>query len=102
MKVITNNQPRDIIDGWELSPDARGEFDYIDWPAVERGEASPQFFRFKGELHDLGEFSATGVFGETYPEVGQWDGYRSDSFFSALVVRYVEDYERVVVGLVLS
>jgi hypothetical protein len=100
VQVKTNNVPRDVIEGYELSPAEREEFDYIDWSAVERGQASPTFFRYKGELHDLGEFT---VWASTpHDELKKWDGYRSDTFFSALVVRYVDDFERVIVGLVMS
>ena len=97
--VRTNNVPRDVIDAWELTADERAEFDYLDWPAIERGEDSASFFRYKGELHDLGEFMVWD--NPASPTRGNWDGFRSDSFFSGLVVRYVDD-ERVVVGLVMS
>lgn len=99
--VRTNNVPRDVIEGFELSAEERAEFDYIDWDAVDRGEDAPWFFRFKGELHDLGEFTVWSTAPAFHP-ASQWDGYRADSFFSALVVRYVDEFERVVVGTVLS
>lgn len=99
MKVITNHHHRDVIDAWSLTPKEREEFDYLDWPAIAAGEDSASFFRYRGDLHDLGEFMRW----DTRPdELKQWDGYRSDSFFSALVVRYVDNCEGVVVGLVLS
>jgi hypothetical protein len=105
VRVITNNVPRDVIDAWELSPAERERFDYIDWPAVEEGRESASFFRYRGELYDLGEFSAD--YGITKgsglpPHLSRWDGYMSESAFSALVVRYVDDYERVVIGRVVS
>lgn len=105
MRVITNNVPRDLIDAYELGEAERQEFDYLDWEAIDRGEDSAQFFRYKGDLHDLGEFTANWGMtrGSGLPDsLSKWDGYRSDSFFSALVVRYVEDCERVIVGLVLT
>jgi hypothetical protein len=103
--VRTNNVPRDVIDGYELSAEERAEFDYIDWPAVDRGEESASFVRYRGELHDLGEFSADyGITrGAGLPaHLANWDGYRADSFYSALVVRYCDDFKRVVVGLVIA
>lgn len=105
VKVITNNVPRPVIEAYELTLKEREEFDYLDWEAIDKGEDSATFFRYKGELHDLGEFSADyGILkGSGLPEhLSKWDGYRSDSFFSALVVRYVENFEYVVVGLALS
>lgn|SRR5487761_1389650 len=105
MKVITNNMPRDIIDAGELTPAERAEFDYLDWPAMERGEDSASFFRYRGQLYDLGEFSVDyGIAkGSGLPDhLSRWDGYMSDSFFSAIVVRYVNDNEQVVIGTVLT
>jgi hypothetical protein len=105
MQVITNHHPRDIIDGWQLTADERAEFDYLDWPAIDAGTDSASFFRYRGELHDLGEFTADyGITRDAgLPEsLNRWDGYRSDSFFSALVVRFVDDNERVVIGRVLT
>lgn len=113
IKVITDNQPREIIDGWRLSAAEREEFDYLDWPAIDDGRDSASFFRYQGDLHDLGEF--TRDYGITKgaglpPHLSEWDGYRSDSFFSALVVRLTDadgqtrntDLDHVIVGLVLS
>lgn len=104
MRVITNHHPRDIVDGWELTADERAEFDYLDWPAIDAGNDSASFVRYRGELHDLGEFTADyGITrGAGLPaSLSSWHGYRSDSAFSALVVRYVDD-ERVIVGMVLT
>lgn len=106
MKVITNSVPRDIVDAWELTPREREEFDYLDWDKIEKGEDSASLFRYKGQLYDLGEFTAdSGIAkGSGLPEhLCKWDGYLSDSFFSATVVRYERPgYERVIVGTVLS
>ena len=92
--VTTNNHWRDVVYGYELTPAERAEFDYIDWNAVEAGCDNPSFVRYKGELHDLSEFELTTLPG--------WQGYRSDSFFSGLAIRYSDDFERVVVALILS
>lgn len=105
IKVTTNNVPRDVIDAWQLSATERVEFDYLNWEAIEAGSDSASFFRYKGQLHDLGEFQTTHAtpWGDASGlRAAGWDGYRSDSFFSALVVRFVDDGERVVVGLALS
>lgn len=94
MEITTNNVPRDVIEAHELTLKERIEFDYIDWNKVEKGEENASFFRYKGELHDLGEFmSASNIVG-----LQNWDGYRSDAFYFGLVVKYVEDFERVIVG----
>ena len=55
LKFRTNWHRRPIIDAWELTPAERLEFDYLDWPAIERGEDSASFVRYRGDLHDLGD-----------------------------------------------
>jgi len=104
LRIITNHVPRDVIEAYELTTDERDQFDYLDWPSIDRGEESASFVRYRGELHDLGEFEAVGPrhTDERRDALAEWDGVRADSFFSALVVRYVDEYERVVVGLALS
>lgn len=106
MKIKTNNVPRDVIDAWQLTAKEREEFDYLNWKAIDEGCDSASFVRYRGDLHDLGEFSADwGITkGSGLPDsLKGWDAYRSDSMFSALVIRYVdEDCGRVVVGLALS
>jgi hypothetical protein len=97
-KVTTNNVPRPIVNAWELSDADRAEFDYLDWPAIERGEGSAEFFRYKGTLYDLGEFSRVIAPDSVrhHPmecaasEFQGWDGYQGDSFFSGLLIRYAD------------
>jgi hypothetical protein len=107
MNIVTNNVPRPVIDAWELTASEQEEFDYVNWPAIEAGEDSASFFRYKGQLYDLGEFTADyGITrGSGLPdEMKGWDGYMSESFFSAIVVKYVnEDGDwSVIVGTVYS
>ncbi len=102
-RIITNNKPRDVVDACELTQAERHYFDYLDWNAIEDGRDSASFFRYAGSTYDLGEFMTTSMpFGA--PDLARlgWHGYMSDSFFSAIVVRYVEDNERIVVGRCLS
>ena len=102
--IRTNNVPRDFVDAWELSSKERAEFDYIDWQAIEDGRDSATFFRYKGVLYDLGEFSRLHDNGRVQMARGDmspfasWDGYMSDSFFSGLVIRLVDNGERCIVG----
>lgn len=97
MSVTTNHVPRPVIEAYELSLKEREEFDYLDWEAAEKGNASYQFFRYKGQVYDLGEFTTTWSLPVTSPFAG-WDGYITDSFFSGIVVKFSNDYEYVVVG----
>lgn len=94
--ITTNGVPRDVIDAIYLNADERAEFDYVNWDAIDRGEDSASFVRYRGELYDLGEFEAWD--NPDSPTRQGWDGVRTESYFSGLVVRYVDDSERVIVG----
>jgi hypothetical protein len=96
--VITNNHRRDVIEAHELDRAERENFDYIDWNKVDAGEASASFMRYKGELHDLGEFEVFSPGINPAWNGQRWDGICTDSFFSGILVRYCEDenFERVI------
>jgi hypothetical protein len=97
LTIITNNVPRDVLDGYELTVKERDEFPYVNWQGIEEGSDSASFFRYKGETYDLGEFMAPTGLPEFNP-LCAWGGYRNDSFFSGIVIRYVDDCERIIVG----
>jgi hypothetical protein len=97
LRIITNRIPREVLDSFELTTAEREEFDYLDWAALDAGEDSASFIRYHGSTYDLGEFQTTSGMPEFSP-LRQWDGYLSDSFFSGLVVKFVDDCERVIVG----
>lgn len=94
MAIVTNNQPRDIISWYDLTPAERKEFDYL-----PEGEGS--FFRYKNHMYDLGEFMHIDTNIAPHPQRedwGKWHGYSSDSYFSGVLVRYALDNESVIVG----
>lgn len=97
--VTTNNHHRPILDSWELTDAERREFDYIDWEACEAGSDSASFFRYRGQVYDLSEFI------DSPPsEVGGWDAFASDSYFSGIVVRLCQrdgEYS-IVVGTLIA
>lgn len=99
VKVTTNNVPRDVLYWYELTPAERGGFEYYTDTDTRRAEF--QAFRYRGEVYDLGDFMSTSdrTLSSRTPDVFDgWDGYQPDSFFSGIVVRYVENYEAVIVG----
>jgi hypothetical protein len=102
IRVITNNVPRDIVDAYELTLAERVEFDYLDWDSIDQGSDSATFLRYRGVTYDLGEFQTTHGLPVFNPLARDWDGYHSDSFFSGIVVRYVNDFEQVIVGTFLA
>ena len=87
MTIKTNNVPRDVVYWYELTDAERAEFDYLD---SDDAQCSASFFRYRGNVYDLGEFMVSPIKG--------WDGIRNDSYFSGILVRYVEDCERVIVA----
>ena len=94
MKIITNHVPRDLIYGYELSDAEKEDFDYLD------DIDSHDFFRYRGVVYDPSEFMVWD--NPESPMRDYWDGFRCDSYFSGVVIKYVDNYERVIVGLVLS
>jgi len=101
--IITNNVPRPILSSYELTrEDYDNYFDYYNVDQIHSGEISPEFFRYKGELYDLGEFSFISHRNDpTAPsEFPGWHGIQPDSFFSGILIRYSpdSDYEEIVVG----
>ena len=98
MKIKTNNQPRDVLTWYDLTPAEQKEFDYL-----EEGEGS--FFRYKNQMYDLGEFMRIDANITPHPQRDGWEkwhGYASDSYFSGVLVRYTSDCEQVVVGMYYS
>lgn len=95
MKIITNNQPRYTLDSFELTKDERKEFDYLDWEAIDKGDASAALFRYKGNLYDLGEFS---LVESDNKEMKGWHGYSASSYFSGIVVKYDYNQDSIIVG----
>ena len=99
LTIKTNNVPRDYSYGMEFSGKERKEmlkqFDYLN----EEEFNQQSFVNYKGYWYDLGEFMRVG---DSELEKLKWEGYSSDSFFSGVVVRYVEDDEQVVMGTYFS
>lgn len=94
LRITTNGHPRPILYGWELTEKEREDFDYLSPDELDEHD----FVRYKGEVYDLDEFERIPVH-EGKPVFPGWSGYRSDSFFSGVLIRYPEDDdENVVMG----
>lgn len=92
MKLTTNNVPRDLIYFSDLTEKEQKNFDWYD----DDENSGLDFFRYRGNAYCLSEFMrVTKLEREWFKD---WDGYMSDSYFSGIVVRYVNDFEQVVVG----
>lgn len=85
--IITNNQPRGILYGFQLPKKYRKEFDYL----TDEEYGDQAFFIYKNQAYDLCEFIRSENF-------KKWDGYSSDSFFSGVLIKIVDEGESVIVG----
>lgn len=89
--IKTNNKPRPILYGHELTTKEKQDFEYL-----EDIETS-SFVRYKGQVYHLGEFW---IITKAMPFYDKgWQGCLSDTFFSGLVIKYCPtDSESVIVG----
>lgn len=99
MQIRTNHQSRPVLHGFELTDTEKQNFDYLE------NVDNSQFFRFKGQVYDLGEFMR--ITPPIAPHARRknwenWHGYSSDSAFSGVLVKYVDDCERVIVAQYFS
>ena len=92
MNIATNNIPRPVLYWEDLTPDERAEFDY-----VGDNPHDFSFFRYKGEVYDLGEFQRIPD-GIQYAKWRGWHSYQSDSYFSGVLVKLDPGADTVIVG----
>ena len=87
--IVTNHHWRNLTYGHELAPKWRPEFDYLS----DEDYATHDFLVYRGDVYDVCEFTVSSIPG--------WDGFRSDSYFSGIAIKYDQDYEQVRVALVM-
>lgn len=93
--IKTNNRPRHIVYGYELTPKEQKDFDYYD---NSEDFNSASFFRYRGHVYDLSQFMRV----EGNMALLGWDGYSSDTYFSGVLVKYTDDPDSVIVGMYYS
>ena len=87
IKIMTNNKPRQLIYGYELTDKQKQDFDYIE------DIDSHDFVKYKNNIYDLSEFMRV----ENNSSLKDWEGYSSDSHFSGTLVKYIDD-DSVIMG----
>jgi hypothetical protein len=87
--IITNNVPRTLVTFNDLRKEDQADFDYVG----EYDKDSPRFFAYKGAWYDANEYMRCHD-----TRLQGWDGYAGDTYFSGTLIKYVDDYERVIVG----
>ena len=83
MKIITNNVPRNMIYGYELTDKQKQDFDYLE------DIDSHDFVKYKGMVFDVSEFMIT--------ELEGWDGVSGGSYFHGYLIKIV-DSDTVIMG----
>lgn len=93
--IITNNIPRHVIYGFELSEKWRKEFDYLEGVDLD----CATFVMYKGWLYHLGDILALNTGLDCLPNgFENWHGYVSETYFSGVLFRFSNDWESVVCG----
>lgn len=87
IKIMTNNKPRQLIYGYELSDKQKQDFDYIE------DIDSHDFVKYKNNIYDLSEFMRV----ENNDSLKDWHGYSRDSYFSGTLVKYTDE-DTVIMG----
>ena len=106
IKIKTNNVPRQTVYGCQLPEKWRSKFGYMSDEEYE----THTFVIYKKWVYDISEFMRipNGAFGinnladndSDFIDLNKWHGYMSDSFFSGVLIRFVDecDDEYVVMG----
>lgn len=95
MEIITNNQERAIVSWYDLTDIER---EWFDWEGAEESS----FFRYKGTVYCMSDFTVVPK-GVLESARNAWDGMLSDSYFSAILIRFADsDCESVIVARAYS
>lgn len=84
VNIYGNNHDVPLIYWYELTNKEKSEFDYIENP-----EDNFTGFKYKGDVYDLNDFMR--IENNAPAWIKKFDGYRGDSFFSGILVKYNED-----------
>lgn len=99
MEIITNNQWRNFLYGYEIPETVlHSDFDYL-----SEDDATDGFIKYRGNYYHLSEFT---MLPKTKPIPGEchcdWHGYSSDSAFSGVLVRISDDGEQYQIATFIS
>ena len=107
-ELITNGKPRALLPLCDLPEKARTDFDYVD-----ADDYSERFFHYRGAYYDAhdaqriepdsGRAHRVGWSMRVHPgePFARFDGIVSESYFSGIVFRFVDD-DSVIVGRYFS
>ena len=87
INIITNNKPRQLIYGYELTDKQKEDFDYIE------DIDSRKFVKYKNNIYVLSDFMGI----KNNDSLKDWHGYNSDSAFSGTLIKCIDD-DSVIMG----
>lgn len=95
LKITTNNQPRVPFALHDLPLKVQQEFDYID-----KDDYSERFVKYRGVWYDVFDTMAvrTSRGGSPMTEFDGWDSFLSETFFSGVLFKWIDDGDSVIVG----
>jgi hypothetical protein len=101
IEIRTNGHHRELQSVNDLPQAVVEEFDYLD----EEEHYTPRLVQYRGVWYDVFEMMVThSQYSPGNDTLRQWDAYDCDTFFSGIVVRFVDDhdYETVQIGTFFS
>jgi hypothetical protein len=81
LTIKTDHKTRPLLYWHELPAKAQKEFDYL---VSDEDQQSSNFVKYKNWYYDISEFICCS---DELLELG-WSGYRSDSFFSGVLLKF--------------
>ena len=106
LTIKTNNHPRQLMSGLTLdlhvgekkAVEIRQQFDYLNDEEFENED----FITYKGYTYAMCDFMRNNQTPDS--EMYGWDGVHADSYFSGVLLKYVEDsdYNEVILATYFS
>lgn len=93
VEFTTNHHRREVLNSWDIPPEVRAQFDYIDWSACDDARDSVSFVRAYGSYFDLNDTEPGPGMSRMPDSLAGWHAYISETYFSGIVFRYIFDSE---------
>ena len=92
MKVRTDHKWKSLKYGYELPKNQRKQFNYLSDEEFD----THNFVKYRRSYYDVNEFMA--IPNRSSSDLGAWDGYHGETYFSGIVIKLSSDGERYKIG----
>ncbi len=96
MKIITNNNEREFIYGYDVPESVLDDYDHLD--ACEQND---HWIRYRNTYYHVSDFMRIDDHA-AWDNVQDWCGYTSDSFFSGVLISLSDDTETYKIATYIS